>query len=203
MRSWQARTLRHGVARRFALTGVVAGGVAGVAWQVTYGAYSATTKNTNDNATAGTVVLNQHAGATTLFSITNSKPGDSTQKCVRVIYTGSLTASAVKLYASSGITNGTLFNLTVERGSGMTTLDATDSCAGFTPSSTAFASAALNTFPTTYGGGVDGKAGAATWATNDAVDYRFTIATNDDTTPNGHTSAVGTGTFAVTWEAHS
>ena len=203
MRTWQARSWRRGLARRVALTGAVAGGVVGVVWQVTYGAYSATTKNTNDNATAGTVVINQHTGATTLFSITNSKPGDSTQKCVRVIYTGSLTASAVKVYASSGVTNGSLFNLTLERGSGMTTLDATDSCAGFTPSSTAFASAAISTFPTTYGSGVDGKAAAATWATNDAVDYRFTIATNDDTTPNAHTSTVGTGTFAFTWEAHS
>ena len=50
MRSWQARTWKRGVVRRIALTGVVAGGVAGVVWQATYGAYSATTKNTNANA---------------------------------------------------------------------------------------------------------------------------------------------------------
>jgi predicted ribosomally synthesized peptide with SipW-like signal peptide len=182
---------------------VVVGAVSSVVAYGTYSAFTATTTNSGNSVTAGTVIINQHTGASTMFNITNTKPGDTFQKCVRVIYTGSITASAVKLYASAGITNGTLFNLTVERGSGMTTLDSTDSCAGFTPSSTAFAAANIGTFPTTYAAGVDGKAAAATWATNDSVDYRFTIATNDDPTANAHTSTVGTGTFSFTWEAHS
>ena len=182
---------------------LVVASVASVAAYGTYSAFTATTTNSGNSATAGTVVINQHAGAATMFNVTNTKPGDTFTKCVRVIYTGSLTASAVKLYVSSGITNGTLFNLQVERGSGMTTLDSTDSCAGFTPSSTAFAAANIGTFPTTYAGGVDGKAAAATWATNDAVDYRFTLTTQDDPTPNAHTSAAGTGNFTFTWEAHS
>ncbi len=182
---------------------LVIGSVASVAAYGTYSAFSATTANSNNSVTAGTVAISQHSGASTMFTVTNTKPTDTVQKCVRVTYTGSITASAVKLYVSAGITNGTLFNLTVERGSGMTTLDGTDSCAGFTPSSTAFAAANIGTFPTSYASGIDGKAAGATWAQNDSVDYRFTITTNDDPTANAHTSTVGTGNFTFTWEAHS
>jgi hypothetical protein len=167
--------------RRVALTAAVIGSTAAIVWEGTYGAFTATTKNSGNSVTAGTVIINQHTGASTMFNVTNTKPGDSFQKCVRVI---------------------SLFNLTVERGSGMTTLDSTDSCAGFTPSSTAFAAANIGTFPTSYAAGVDGQAAAATWATNDSIDYRFTISTNDDPTANAHTTT-GTGTFSFTWEARS
>ena len=75
-------------------------------------------------------------------------------------------------------------------------------CTGFTASSTAF-DAGLDTFPTTYAGGVDGKASGASWATNDTVDYRFTIYTLDDSTPNAHTSKHDSGAHSFTWEAQS
>jgi predicted ribosomally synthesized peptide with SipW-like signal peptide len=167
----------------------------------TFAAFSATTDNTGNSITSGTVIINQHTGATTLYNLTNQKPGDSTSKCVRIAYTGSL-AAAVKLYGSAGITNGSLFNLTVERGSGMTTLDNTMSCAGFTASSTAY-SGQLGSFPSTYAAGADGKAAGAAWATNDAVDYRFTIVQNDDTTANAHITPTSSGSHTFTWEARN
>ena len=167
-----------------------------------FAAFTATTTNTGNNISSGTVAISQHSGATTLYNITNQKPGQSTQKCVRVTYTGSLPA-LVELYVSSGITNGTLYNIQVERGTGLTTLDGTMSCAGFSATSTAFTAAALSTFPTTYGTGVDGKPTAGVWNTNDFVDYRFTITQNDDTTANAHTSAVSSGSHTFTWEAHN
>jgi len=76
------------------------------------------------------------------------------------------------------------------------------SCAGFAASSTAF-DANLDTLPTSYAAGIDGKAAGAAWAQNDAVDYRFTITVNDDPTPNAHTSEMGTGTHSITWEARN
>ena len=90
---------------------------------------------------------------------------------MRVSYTGSLAAS-VKLYVSAGITNGTSFNLRVERGSGITAPAANMNCTGFTATSTAY-DGALGSFGTTYAAGVDGKAAAAAWAPTDTVDYRF------------------------------
>jgi hypothetical protein len=190
-----------GKARRLFLTALVVGGLSALVGLGTYSAFTATTTNSGNNISSGTVNISQHAGATTLYNVTNQKPGDTVTKCVRVTYSGSITASAVKLYTSA-VTNGTNYNLEIDRGSGMTTLDGTDSCAGFTQSSVAY-NGNLGSLGTTYAAGVDGKAAAATWATNDAIDYRFIITQNDDTTPNAHTSVVSSGAHSFTWEARS
>jgi predicted ribosomally synthesized peptide with SipW-like signal peptide len=191
-----------GKARKFLLTALVVGGLSALVGLGTYSAFTATTTNSGNSISSGTVSINQHTGATTLYNVTNQKPGDTTTKCVRVTYGGSLTASAVKLYTSAGITNGTQYNLEIDRGSGLTTLDATMSCAGFTQSSVAY-NGNLGSLGSTYATGVDGKNAAATWATNDSVDYRFIITQNDDTTANAHTSALSSGAHTFTWEARS
>jgi predicted ribosomally synthesized peptide with SipW-like signal peptide len=190
-----------GKARRLLLTALVVGGLSALVGLGTYSAFTATTTNSGNNISSGTVAISQHTGATTLYNVTNQKPGDSTTKCIRVTYSGSITASAVKLYTSA-VTNGTNYNLEIDRGSGLTTLDGTMSCAGFNQTSVAY-NGNLGSLGTTYGTGVDGKAAAATWATNDSVDYRFIITQNDDTTPNAHTSVVSSTAHSFTWEARS
>jgi hypothetical protein len=175
--------------------------VGGLAVFGTFAAFTATTSNTGNTISSGTVNINQHSGATTLYSVTNAKPGDSLSRCVRVTYTGSLAAS-VKLYASAGITGGSNYNLQVERGSGLTAPAADMNCTGFSSSSTAY-NGQLSSFASTYGTGYDGKAGGTAWANNDSVDYRFTISQNDDTTANAHTSTVTSGTHSFTWEARN
>jgi hypothetical protein len=187
--------------RKLILTVLVLGAVGSVVGFGAFSAFTATTANTGNTLSTGTVIIGQHAGATTLYTGTNKKPADSVVGCVRVTYTGSLTAN-VKLYASAGITNGTLFTLKIERGSGLSSPDNTMNCTGFSASSTPF-NASIGTLGTSYGAGLDGKAGAATWATNDSIDYRFTISVNDDTTPNAHTSALSTGSHSFTWEAQN
>ncbi len=168
----------------------------------TFAAFTATTTNSGNSIDSGTVKIDDDSGATSaLYVRTNQKPGDSYSACLRIKYNGSLGA-AVKLYTSAGITNGSTYNLQVERGSGLTTVDGTRSCAGFTSASSAY-NGALGSFPTTYAAGVDGKAAAAAWALNDTVDYRFTISQNDDTTPNAHTTAQSSGAHSFTWEARS
>jgi hypothetical protein len=112
-------------------------------------------------------------------------------------------AASVKLYMSAGVTNGDKYTLQVERGSGITAPAADMNCTGFSAGSTAFATGDLDTFGTSYGAGTDGKASGAAWATNDAVDYRFTITTKDDATANAHTTSNSTGTFTFTWEARN
>jgi predicted ribosomally synthesized peptide with SipW-like signal peptide len=184
------------------LTALAVGLLGAVAGLGTFSAFSATTTNAGNSITSGTVKIDQHTGYTTLYSASNKGPGQTTTGCVRVTYSGSLTASAVKLYASSGIANGSNYNLKVERGSGLTTLDNTMSCAGFTPSSTAFDNT-LDQLPTGYAAGIDGKSSGATWAQDDAVDYRFTITVVDDPTPNAHTTSNSSGSHTFTWEARS
>src|SRR3954449_13385249 len=186
--------------RKILLSLAVLGVIGSLAGFGTWSAFPATTTNTGNSYTAGSVQITQHSGATTLYTGAHAAPGHSTTGCVRVTYGATLPAS-VKLYASS-ITNGTSFHLTVERGSGITAPDNTMTCTGFTPSSTAF-DGSLDTMPTSYAAGVDGKDTGTAWAQADSVDYRFTITVKDDATPNAHTSELGTGAHSFTWEARS
>jgi hypothetical protein len=166
-----------------------------------FSAFRATTANTANAASSGTVKIDQHAGATTLYNVTDAKPGQQTIKCVRVTYAGSL-PSSVKLYVSSGIQNAWLFNLKVERGSGLTTLNSTMSCAGFSPSSTAY-DQVLDNFPQSFAtSSVDGKAGGAAWSNGDSVDYRFTIEPTGDPAWD-YSTPTSTGAHTFTWEAQN
>ncbi len=188
--------------RKLLLSLLVVGAVGSVAGLGAYSAFTATTTNSGNTITAGTVQIGQHAGAVELYSSSGAGPGSGpAARCVRVQYTGSLPAS-VRLYRSGGITNGDKFNLVVERGSGLTTLNNTMSCAGFNPASIVF-NGTLDTFASTYMSGYDGKPGGAAWNQNDAGDYRFTITVVDDTTPNAHTVAHSTGSHSFVWEARN
>jgi hypothetical protein len=194
----------QGRKRRIFVTVAVLALMAGVAVFTTSAAFTATSSNAGNRIEAGTVAIgDSDAGTGVLYNALNQKPGSGngpTAACIRVTYSGSL-ASSVKLY-SSAIANGSKFRLKVERGSGLTGPAADMNCAGFTSSSTPF-DATMDTFPTTYAGGIDGKAGGAAWSSSDSVDYRFTVYTVDDSTPNAHTSAVDTGAHSFTWEAQN
>ncbi|HEY7454698.1 MAG TPA: hypothetical protein VH683_09040 [Thermoleophilaceae bacterium] len=193
-----------GSKRRIFITVAVLALMAGVAVFTTSAAFTATTSNPGNTIEAGTVAIgDSDAGTGQLYNALNQKPGSGngpTAACIRVTYSGSL-ASAVKLYRSA-VTNGSAFRLTVERGSGLSAPAANMNCSGFTASSTAFDNT-LDQFPTTYAGGVDGKAAGAAWSSGQSVDYRFTIYTVDDSTPNAHTSAMDTGAHSFTWEAQN
>jgi hypothetical protein len=190
----------NGINKKVLRTLVVLGVAGIVAGLGVFAAFTATTSNAGNNVTSGSVAIGDNdGGSTPLYLATNQKPGDTQVKCIKVTYTGSL-PSSVKLYASSGITNGTAFNLKVERGTQST--GAFPACGDFAATSTAY-DGAIGSFGTTYAGGVDGKASAAAWATNDEVAYRFTVTTNDDATANAHTSTQSTGAHTFTWEARN
>jgi hypothetical protein len=180
--------------------GVIA--VMGIAIFGTFAAFTATSANSGNQIATGTVKIDDESGASTeLYDVANAAPGTSSSACIRITYDGSL-ASSVKLYLSSAVSNGDDFTLQVERGSGLTTVDGTRSCAGFTASSTAY-TGDLDGLGTTYAAGVDGKAAGAAWSQGHSVDYRFTVTAKDDSTPNAHTTAVASGAHAFTWEARN
>ncbi len=105
--------------------------------------------------------------------------------------------STVRLYRSA-VTNGNAFNVTVERGSGLS--GAYPSCTGFTAASTVY-TGTLGALPTTYATAPDARGSA--WNQNDAVDYRFTITVVDDPTPNARATTVSSGAHSFTWEAQN
>lgn len=186
--------------RKLSLTVLIVGLVAAAAGFGVFSAYSATTSNTGNSFASGSVAIGDNdGGSTALYVGSNKKPGESVTSCIQVTYTGTLGAS-VKLYTPSTVTNGSAFNLTVERGT--QTTGAFPGCGDFSPTSQAY-DGSLGSFATTYDGGIDGKEAAAAWAQNDSVAYRFTITVNDDTAPNAHTSTMSTGSHEFTWEARN
>jgi len=195
----------QGRKRRIFTTVAVLALMAGVAVFTTSAAFTATTSNSGNLIEAGTVAVGD-SDATTgkLYNALAQKPGAGNgpvAACIRVTYSGSL-ASSMKLYRGA-VTNGDKFRLTVERGGTSLTAPAADmNCTNFGATSTAFDNT-LDQFPTTYAGGIDGKALGAAWSSGQSVDYRFTIYPVDDSTPNAHTTAVDTGTHSFTWEAQN
>jgi predicted ribosomally synthesized peptide with SipW-like signal peptide len=189
--------------RKLLLTLLIVGVLGSLAAFGTYSAFTATTSNDNNSFAAGTVKIEDAGGSVTaLFNnVTNQGPGTNTQRCIRVLYSGSL-ASTVHMYLAAAVTNGNKFDVTVDRGHGLTT-PANRDCTGFVSDTNAFGPAGFNTFPITYGAGLAGKDTDAAWAQNDTIDYRITLSPVDDATPNAHTSAVSTGTFSLTWEARN
>src|SRR6058998_1719961 len=69
----------------------------------TWSAFSATTQNSGNSFSAGTVILSDDDSGSAMLSLANAKPGDSDTSCIVVTYTGSL-AATVRLY---GTTTGT------------------------------------------------------------------------------------------------
>ena len=170
-------------------------------WGV-YSAFTATTTNSGNTITAGTVAIAQHAGSTTLYSALEPGPRRLDRQCVRVTYTGSL-ASSVKLYASSRHHERLRLQPSGRARLGPLVARQHDELHGLHVLLDARTTARSARFATTYAGGVDGKAAGAAWATNDSVDYRFTITVVDDATPNAHTSALCSGAHTFTWEARN
>jgi predicted ribosomally synthesized peptide with SipW-like signal peptide len=196
--------VRESKARKFVLTAIVLGVLALLASLGTFAAFTDTTSNSGNQIQSGTVAVDQHAGAITLYNVTNQKPGDATSKCVRVTYTGTLPAT-VKLYTSSTVTNGSLYNLRIERGSGLTTLNSTMSCAGFTATADVFATNALGTFATSNNSWTNGAAtnGGSAWSNGTSEDYRFTITQNYDATSGAHRTVTASGAHTFVWEARN
>jgi predicted ribosomally synthesized peptide with SipW-like signal peptide len=170
----------------------------------TFAAFSATTSNTGNQITSGTVALNDTDGGTGKLSfIAAGTPGQVTTKCIRITYTGSL-AATVKLYRTGAIAAGAngKYSLSVDRATtGTLTAPAADmNCTGPTVWTSVLATTDVDATATTYAGGTDIKGSA--WATNNSVDLRFTTTVKDGAV-NGNTAINDTGLFDYTFEAQS
>ena len=187
-----------------ATTGVLSV-VVSIAGFATFSAFSSTTTNSGNQFDAGTVYISDNDSGSAMYSVSNQKPGDSVQKCIKVTYTGTLDSS-VKIYASSVGAVGEYITLLVETGSGSPTFPG---CTGFTAdASPTLYSGTLKGFAdtyTNYSSGLADNPGTATkWVTNDAVVYRFTLTLQDNNSANGAGSgALSTGAHSFTWEAQN
>ena len=93
-------TGRHDRRRRSVavVVGVLAAST--VVWQSSHAAFSSTTTNSGNILGAGTVTITNNNIASAMFSASNLAPGATASACIGVQYNGSLTPTAIKIYAS-------------------------------------------------------------------------------------------------------
>lgn len=161
-------------------------------------AFTATTGNAGSSLSAGTVVLTDDDAAATMFSLSNVNGGQTFTRCIKVTYSGSLTAD-VKLYGTvggTGLAPGLATSIEVGTGT-VDTGGPTFSCTGFSAPTVLQAStstlADFGTNNTSYANGLGGFTGA-TNPTSRA--YRVTITVSNDNAYQGKSATVG-----FTWEA--
>lgn len=176
--------------------------VAAMITRTSEAAFTATTDNTGNSFTAGTLTLTDNDAGSALFAITDMAPGDSESKCIVVTYTGSVApvANPVVIY-SGGYVNvaGNLsdyLNVTVDEGTG----SAAD-CSDFTLGGNVLATTTLTSFAATN---LDYASGLGTWtpsATNETNSYRVTVAL-DAATPDAEQGS-DTDTVNFVWEVQN
>jgi hypothetical protein len=186
------RGVRSALVPGAVLLGVVLSGT--LVLQSTEAAFTATTGN-GTGWSSGTVVLGADDGGTALFTASGLVPGSTGTRCIRVTYSGTITPSAMRLYATS--VTGSLagyVDFVIERGSGAGNTGNFGSCAGFSGSTIYTGTAAA--LPTTFATGV----GSFSPAPSSFTVYRFTY-TVQAGTPSAQQGQSATVTFR--WEAQS
>jgi hypothetical protein len=175
--------------RRFAALGalVLLVPAAGTA---TYAAYTATTQNDGNRLEAGSVKLSDNGDGSSLVSLSNAVPGDTTAACIKVTFDGSL-ASTVRLY---GTTTGSgldqYLDLKVTRGTYNPSEPAFKSCTNFQADGTDYIGAGngviyngtLQGYPDNYAAGLaDPTSGSPeSWANGEVHVYRFDVTLQND-----------------------
>lgn len=169
----------------------------------THAAFVATTPNTGNAITSGTVAIGDNDSGGVLMSLANAIPGDQTTGCVRVTYTGSL-ASAVRLYGTVSGALAPYLTLTVTRGTQASGTFPT--CTGFTADATSYIgqgagvvfSGALSTYPSTYAAGLVDPIAATpeTWTASETHAYQFNVVLQNDPAAANKTASAN-----FTWEA--
>ena len=160
------------------------------------GAFSDTTSNVANSASAGSVAIEDDDAGSVLFNVSGMVPNDTAVNCIEVTYQGDVTPSApIQLYRSGANTGDGLdqyLDLDIEIGTG----GSFGSCGGFTPSSTLFTNT-LQSFAATH---LDYATALGTgWSPTGAGQsrtFRFTLTQQDDNAAQGLSAG-----FGFTWEA--
>jgi len=186
-----------------ALTVVVVGSIVAFG---TFSAFSSSTESTGNNFDAGTVAIGDNDAGSALYDVTNAKPGDATEKCIKVTYNGTL-ASDVKLYnpdaVDADVADYTDLVITSGTGNATDCTDFDDDASGanvYTGELGAFQAA-----HDSYANGlVDSPLAKSSWDAGDTVTYKFQVELQDDNAANSGTgTGHASGTHKYVWEARN
>lgn len=161
----------------------------------TWSAFSSTTQNAGNSFSAGTVTIGDDDSDGVLFNLTGLKPNDTSEKCIKVTYTGSLPAS-VKIYGSGSGSLGQYLTLSVTRGT--IASPSFPSCTGFTADGGGggLYSGNLSAFPGSYAAGISDTNGS--WSNGEAHVYKLSVTVQDDNAAQGLSASQ-----SFTWEARN
>jgi alternate signal-mediated exported protein len=177
--------------------------------KIAWAAFTATTTNSGNSVTSGTVAISDSDSSAAMFSLSGMTAGSTDTGCIKVTYTGSL-ASQVRLY---GTTTGTgldpYLSVTVTRGTFSPSDPAFDSCTNFVADGATYITGqspgvvyagTLQDFPDTYAAGiVDPTSGTPeSWTTNESHVFKIQVAVGDEDGAEGKNA-----TQAFTWEARN
>jgi hypothetical protein len=178
------------------MAGLLGSGV--FVWQGTNAAFTSTTSNGVNNWTAGAVTIADDDSSIALFSPTGLVPSSTGSKCIKVTYTGNVTA-AVKLYvASSSGSLASYVDLVVEEGTGAGNVGDFSGCGSF--SGTAIYTGTLANMASTKTAFGNGVGSFAPTAAAQFKVFKFTYTLNAST-PDAQQSQSATATFQ--WESQA
>ena len=161
-------------------------------------AFFDTTENSGNTWSAGTVILTDDDPGSAMFTVTNMSPLVPVIECIVVTYSGTMLPSDVNLYGVSGGTGlDAYLDVIVEEGTGGIFGDCSDG-AGFSATSTIFATNTLNNFATNHTNFANGVGAWNPAANPESRVYRFTVTLQDNNLAQGLNA---TATF--TWEAQA
>jgi hypothetical protein len=170
-----------------------------------FGLFSATTQNSGNEISSGTVALSDNDAGSAQLNITGAKPGDTWTRCIKVTYNGSLPADIHNYVVGGTGPLAPYLHLTLSQG---TQPAATfPSCTGFTPDATngtgiIYDGPALGAPSGSYETGTAVLPfGQAAWNTGNSLVFK-SVVTLDSAAPDlaqGNTS----GVFTIYWEARN
>jgi predicted ribosomally synthesized peptide with SipW-like signal peptide len=190
-----------GMVRKLLITALVVGAVASIAGYGTYSAFSSSTTNSGNVFSAGTVVIGDNSSGGTIYNSTGLKPADSTSGCIKLTYTGSLSATVSLYTASTSGTIGQYVDMTIDKVTYSGSPPTFPACGSPATSTNLFTGTLSNftTNKTTFANGIQTNPASQTkWNQNDFLYYRFTLTLQDNNSAQGLTSTTG-----FKWEAQN
>jgi hypothetical protein len=188
--------------QKLLLSTVVVGVMGSLVALGVFGLFSATTQNSGNEISSGTVVLGDNDAGSSLFNITGAKPGDSWTRCIKVTYNGSLPAQ-VHLYMQN--TTGELAKyLDLKMTQGTQPSATFPSCTGFTPDTTGviFEGVAYSPVSGSWEFGLPvTPVGDPSWDAGESLVFKFQM-TLDAATPDSLQNAT-LGNTTIVWEARN
>lgn len=188
------------------LTVSVVGSIAGFG---VFSAFTSQTDNPGNSFAAGTVHIEDNDGGDAMYNPTNQKPGQTTTKCIKVTYGGSLD-SDVKLFTPSTVNSppSQYVDLTITPGT--QTSSTFPDCTGFSAEASGpiydDTLAGFASSHNSYANGLADNPGASTkWGEGDTVVYRFEVSVQDNNAANKPGGGAGyqTGAHTYRWEARN